>query len=117
MFFFDACVEEMEELRSLNPDELRIISASLVTPELVRRGQWKVLRSSPVRSHEFLHELSRLKDEGYVGVVIVGAGLALDYLDTYFGYKSATEWPDIKYVQDFFEPGVLNADGRPGSTH
>lgn len=117
MFFFDVCVEEIEELRSLNPDALRIISASLITPELVRRGQWKVLRSSPVRPHEFLHELNRLKDEGYVGAVIVGAGLALNYLDTYFGYKRATEWPDIKYVQDFFEPGVFDVDGRPSNAH
>lgn len=79
-----------------------VISASLITSELIEYQQWKICCNRPVPPHPALEQMDELRQQGFVGARVVGAGNVSDYMDTYHGIMSASRWPDPNYVFSFF---------------
>jgi hypothetical protein len=107
---YDIAASTQEELSKIDPARLSVISMSLVTPELLERGVWKVIDRGMRLDYPYREMLRVLRENQFVGAVIIGAGLAAEYLDTYYGYMDASIWPDLNYVRDFFESKRLKAE-------
>jgi len=101
-FIFDKKVSHEDECEYLDLKCSDIISANLITPELIKHGVWKVCRNMPVPMHPALHELEIARRHGFVGSRVVGSGLVAEYLDTFYGVIDVNRWPDPKYVWRFF---------------
>jgi hypothetical protein len=87
------------------------VASSLVTPELLQAGQWKVLFGDvplPTATETYVDDLRKAR---FVGCRIVGSGLIPEYMDTRTGLKPRSEWPDIEIVDRFFRSS-LDSKGR-----
>ena len=110
-FFYekDFLTLEPEDYENLDLKISDIVSAALITAELIKYQQWRICGNRPVPTHEALKQIETLRERRYVGAVITGGGLVADYLDTFYGVKSTTDWPDPNYVYSFFlNPPILH---------
>lgn len=79
-----------------------IISASLVTPDLIERGVWRIIGNEAVPKAAAIRKLHEAKGNGFVGSVVIGSGLVTEYIDTFYGVMDEQSWPDLMYVKRFF---------------
>lgn len=101
-FIYGKSVFSDNECMDLTLDTLQIISASLITPELIKFGEWKICANRPVPPHAAMQNLEQARTNLFVGSRIVGGGLVPEYLDTFYGIVDVNQWPDPKYVYRFF---------------
>ncbi|MGS0998318.1 hypothetical protein [Rhodanobacter sp. UC4451_H18] len=101
-YIFDGNVPNDYACEAIALDSSRVISANLITPELLKYGVWKICENRPVPAHIAMRDLKRARENGFVGSSIIGAGLATKYLDTFYGVMDLNHWPDPSFVQKFF---------------
>ncbi|WP_147269715.1 Imm26 family immunity protein [Rhodanobacter denitrificans] len=101
-FIYDENALSDNGCENLTLDTSQIISASLITPELIKFGEWKVCANKPVPSHVAMQKLEQARKNGFVGSKVVGGGLVAEYLDTFYGIVDVDQWPDPNYVYRFF---------------
>jgi hypothetical protein len=82
------------------------MATQLVTPELLVRGVWKLVSRASFAADPVNDYIKTLRGSGFVGARIVGAGLVSEYLDTKFGLRPASAWPDASIVDRFFSHPV-----------
>ena len=95
-------VEEEHDCKNVVIESGDVISAMLITPELIDYGSWKLCGNRDIPKHEAENILAGLRKKSYVGAAVIGAGLVAKYLDTYFGLISDSYWPDPAYVYENF---------------
>jgi hypothetical protein len=101
-FIYDGSMSPDNGYESLALDASKIISASLITPELIKSGEWRICANKPVPSHVAMQKLEHIRKNGFVGSALVGGGLIPEYLDTFYGVVDVDQWPDPSYVYRFF---------------
>lgn len=101
-YFFDLKVDSDAGENTLDLSSKKIISAALITPEMIQRGYWKITANySIVKSdHEKLYW--SLKENNFVGSRVNGGGLIADKLDTYYGLLEESYWARLDMVYEMF---------------
>lgn len=101
-YFFDlkVAIDEAQNISDLSSE--KIISAILITPEMIQRGYWTIIANCPVVKsvHEKLYW--RLKENNFVGSRVNGGGLIADKLDTYYGLLEESYWARLDMVYEAF---------------
>jgi hypothetical protein len=104
--FFDIRSPENGQFNAALPEDA-LIAVQFVTPESLKRGSWKVVRSDEVPFDIERHiPLAELASNGFVGAKIRGSGIIDSFLNAYFCLTPWDDWHDPKYFDSLLAPGV-----------
>lgn len=101
-YIFDGKVNDEQTCQDFITSSPEIISASLITAELIEFQQWQTCANMDVARNPALEKVNALREREFVGAVITGAGLVADFVDTYYGIIESSRWPDPQRVFSFF---------------
>lgn len=88
-----------------------MIAVHFITPELLKKGIWKVIGHADTRTGIERIELEQLRARGFVGAKIVGSGIIQKLLEAYHGLRAWDGFHDPEYLDKLLLPSVKRPPG------
>jgi hypothetical protein len=98
-------------LTTADLDADRLIAILFVTPELLNRGNWRVIGEAPVRHLKLMPRLREVEANGFVGAKIIGSGNIEAFLDAFYGLRAWDDWAKPDYLDGL----LLSPEKKPKS--
>ncbi|MNR20031.1 hypothetical protein D3C85_1368520 [compost metagenome] len=97
-----------EPSNSPNPEQIDHppISALLVTPELLKRGIWKIISNRPPTLPTSLRPYEQFRASHWVGATITGSGIIAKFMQSCAGLRPWNKQADPNYLDELLLPGV-----------
>jgi hypothetical protein len=89
--------------------ERELIAVQFVTPDLLHSGVWRVIGNRPFPDPERYLPIGKLRRAGYVGAVVEGSGIMIDFMNAYHGLYPWNGYHDPKY----FDNLLVAPDRKP----
>lgn len=107
--FYDLRLETPNDYSTEFLDDGNIISVQFVTPDLLKRGVWKVVDSrADINLYEYI-DLDEIIEKKYIGVDIIGSGNIRNFLSAYFGLYPWNFW----FKPDYCDLLLLDHVSKP----
>jgi hypothetical protein len=101
-----AGVEEAHEAELADED---LIAVLFTTPDLLNRGEWKVVESRPVAVDRDKMPNEDLRRSGFVGAKIYGSGIVERFANAFYALGPWDYYHDPKY----FDNLLISPDKKP----
>ncbi len=86
--------------------EADTIAALFVTPDLLKRGRWRICARARVVFPKTRIPNEQYRSSGWVGAKIVGYGIVESFLNAYHGLRLWDDWHDPNYLDALLLPGA-----------
>jgi Immunity protein 26 len=102
-YFFETKIKrDRLVVENINLSSESLVSATLVTPEMIQRGYWPIVANVPKLIDEAEAQFCEWKKLNFINVWVTGGGLISDMMDTYFGLLEESYWARLDMVYDLF---------------
>lgn len=103
-FFAEPSAEKCPSPEEFGEISKNIVAAALITPELLKRGVWRLCGTKfGVVQHPLLIRARALQADDFVGATVNSAGLVAQFLDTHFGRLPLSHWATPHLALRFLE--------------
>ena len=97
-----------EPSNSPNPEQIDHppISALLITPELLKRGIWKIISNRPPTLPTSLRPYEQFRARHWIGATIAGSGIITKFMQSCAGLRPWNKQADPNHLDELLLPGV-----------